>query len=106
MMVDSTTVSFTEWTPVGVWPAPITFANAWDLEAMGETHYSQSNVPGSDVGGTATVFQPLQGQRWSDDQFAAMPCSMVLRVTSSRYGLNGSGSGGCSAFSIFTRSGA
>lgn len=89
--VDSTVFQQSTFNPYGRWSFPFV------PQFFGETAYRESDMPG--LSSSPMTFWGLGVQRYTDDVLVSIPCILLSRVDSTRWGLSPSG---CTAFNVYT----
>ncbi|CAN5571592.1 hypothetical protein BH10ACT8_BH10ACT8_20180 [soil metagenome] len=98
--IDTTRVAQTSWDPYATWTNPT--STPWIIQATSETKYAETGVSGHSTGGVATVWDSLSGQRFSDNTYVSVPCSMPSVTNEPVWGLNYASNAGCGTWSTYS----
>jgi hypothetical protein len=101
--IDTTRIGVSNFNPYDVWGSPFNSSTAWNMQFMGEVHDDSSDIMGGSTGGVATVWTSEQAQDAASNNYRNFTCNLTKKDDdTSRYGLNGPGTGGCGTWSTFT----
>jgi hypothetical protein len=97
MSIDGTELTQTNFNPYGTWYAGPN-GDQFSPEFLGETNYTQSDMPG--LPSSKTAFSGLGAQQFTNDTLGSMPCTMNgANDNPSRWTYSASS---CTAFDIWT----
>lgn len=102
MNVDSTRLATSSFNPYTPWGDPRSGGVAWDMQFLGETHDTSTDMPGLNNGNT-TVYSNAQAQNANTDVFGTFPCVLGQPTLYPRYGISGASGRGCTNWNIYTK---
>lgn len=104
--IDNVRIHTSDFNPYQYWGNPDNANTMWIMALMGEAHYAESDIMGSNTGGVATVWDSAQAQDWATNNYRGFPCDLLARDdNAARWGLNYPTNKGCGAWSTYTIAG-